>query len=92
MVTVTPNSVSIRFTPNEMRIVREATGKGMDELLGGGALTEDNSQAIIYSKLRREGFDVTWEQAGDIVLEFREADPTSGGPSTSSPPSAGSGE
>ena len=49
-------------------------------------------QTIVWVKLRRDGhLDLTWEEAGDMVVEFVAADPTSGGPSTSSPPSAASG-
>jgi hypothetical protein len=84
--------VDVRLTPNEMRHMREATGKQLTELLGEGAEESDRIQAIIWVKLRREGYELTWEQAGDILPEFEEPDPTSGDEPSSSPPSAGSGE
>ena len=83
---LSPDSMSMRLTTNEMRMIRQATGKSLGDLE-----SEENTQVAVFSKLRREGFDLTWEQAGDIVVEFRALDPTSGGPSTSSPPSADSG-
>jgi len=88
---LTPDNVSLRLTPNEMRVVGEATGQPLEDLLGETADMADRTQTIVWAKLRREGHDVSWEQAGDVVVEFVTPDPTSGGPSTSSPPSADSG-
>ena len=82
----------MRLSPNEMRKLKEATGFTLDGLLGEEAEMADRMQTIVWVKLRRDGHpDLTWEEAGDVVVEFVAADPTSGGPSTSSPPSAASG-
>ena len=92
VVVLSPDQVSMRLTPNEMRVLQKATGAGLDELLGEGAPMADRMQTIVWVKLRRDGFDVTWERAGDVIVEFVAEDPTKGEPSTSSPPSADSGE
>ena len=81
----------MRLTPNEMRVLQKATGSSLDELLGAEAEMADRMQTVVWVKLRRDGLDVTWEQAGDVIVEFETPDPTNGGPSTSSPPSADSG-
>ena len=91
VVVLSPDAVSLRLTPNEMRQVADATGKPLDGLLGEEAEMADRLQTIVWVKLRREGHDLTWVEAGDIIVEFAAVDPTSGGPSTSSPDSADSG-
>lgn len=89
---LSPDSVGLRLSPNEMRTLKEATGRTLEALLGEEAEMADRTQTIVWVRLRRDGHpDVTWEEAGDVVVEFVAADPTSGGPSTSSPGSADSG-
>ena len=86
----TPN---VRLSANDMRALRKATGKTMEELMGENAADEDRLQAVAWLELRRQGYEPTWEQAGELALQFETEvpDPTSGEPSTSSPPSAASG-
>ena len=90
-VILSPDSISLRLTPNEMRKVAETTGQNLDALLGEDAEMADRMQTIVWIRLRREGHDLSWDQAGDIVVEFAAVDPTSAASSTSSPPFAGSG-
>ena len=91
-------SPSMGLTPNEMRVLKEKTGRNLNELLGGDAedmdAAPDRIQSLIWAQLRRNGYhDVTWEQAGDVLPEFEEPepDPTSAGSSSSSSTSAASG-
>ena len=92
MVTINPASLP-RHTPNEVRLLKQMTGKTYTELAGEDAAREDQEQVMLWVALRRLGYEPTWEEAGDVVLDFNTppADPTSGESSTSSPPSAGSG-
>lgn len=94
-----PDSVEVsqnpdlRMSPNLIRALKAQTGKTLDELLGESADEADRVQTIVWLQLRRQGFDAPWAEVGDVALEYveEEPDPTSGEPSTSSPPSATSG-
>jgi len=81
---------SPRMTPNELRLLKAATGKGLQDLMGDEA---DAMQAVIWLKVRRTGHDLTWEQAGDIEADLSDEppDPTNSGSTTTSPTSAASG-
>ena len=85
------------LSPNEMRTLKELTGRSLTELLGGDIddidQAPDRIQSLVWVELRRQGYEVTWEQAGDVRPEFVAADPdpTNAGPSTSSPGSAATG-
>ena len=91
-------SAGMTMTPNEMRMLKEKTGKSLTELLGGDMEDMDGApdriQSLVWIELRRQGYDIEWEQAGDVLPELEEAvpDPTSGESSTTSPPSATTGE
>jgi hypothetical protein len=82
------------LTPNEMRKLKEASGRRLDALFGEEADLDDKTQALIWVQLRRAGYEPSWDEAGDVLPVGREAeepDPTSGGRSTSSPASADTG-
>jgi hypothetical protein len=81
-----------RLRPNEMRALRAETGKTMTEIMADDI---DALQFAVWLQARREGRDVSWEEAGDIEIEFvapAPPDPGSGGDSTSTPPFAATGE
>lgn len=96
-----PHSVQLdagmALTPNEMRTLKEKTGRSLNELLGGDAedmdAAPDRIQALVWIQLRRNGHDPSWEDAGDVLPEYEtvEPDPTSDGRSNSSSTSAASG-
>jgi hypothetical protein len=89
---LSPDSIGLRLSPNEMRSLKQATGHTLEALLGEEAEMADRMQTIVWVKLRRNGHpELTWEEAGDVVVEFVAADPTNGGPSTSSPDSVDTG-
>jgi hypothetical protein len=83
----------VRLTANEMRQLKENTGKTMTDLMGEEADDADRLQTMVWLELRRRGHDVRWDQVGDVAIEFVVdlPDPTSGGSPKSSPPSAASG-
>lgn len=58
------------LTPNEMRLLKAATGRSLTELIGGDAedmeQAPDRMQTMIWIALRRAGYDVSWEAAGDV--------------------------
>lgn len=74
-----PDHVTIigapRFSANELRQIRAVSGKSMEQLMDGG---EDVIQATAYIALRKQGVAVSWEEAGDVPVEFAEepADPS----------------
>ena len=80
----------IRLRPNEMRVLKAQTGRTLQELLGPEGDEEDRLQLLIWLELRRQGFEPSWEEAGDVAVtvEQKPADPTNGEPSETSPPSA----
>jgi hypothetical protein len=92
-VTITGQPSDFRLTANEMRRLKDETGRTMTELMGEEADDADRMQAMVWLKLRRDGHDATWDQAGDVAVEYEpeQQDPTSGELSKTSPDSAASG-
>lgn len=88
-----PDDASDGLTPNELRALKEASGKRVDYLMGD-ADWDEKAQVGVWVALRREGYDPTWDEAGDVlpVKQTAEPDPTSDEPSTGSSGSAASGE
>ena len=84
----------LRMSPNDMRELKAQTGRTLSELTGENADEADALQTMGWLKLRREGVEVPWDECGDVVLEFQEAqpDPTNGARSMPSPDSAATGE
>lgn len=82
----------LRFTPRELRLIREQTGQTLTDLMQEEVVT-----LTAWLKLRRNGWpDVQWSDLDDLDIEFVAteadvADPLSGPPTTTSPPSAGTG-
>ena len=84
----------LRFTPNELAMIRAQTGQTITDLLDG----DDRWRVIAWLRLRRVGYpDVQWDELGDIEIELvatedqAPRDPTDARSSTTSPPSAGIG-
>jgi hypothetical protein len=69
------------LTPNEMRKLKEASGRRLDDIFGDETDLDDKTQALIWVQLRRDGFDPSWDDAGDVmpITEDEAPDPTSGG-------------
>ena len=97
---VLPKSIRVAqsMTPNEMRALKEHTGRSLTELLGGDTenmdLAPDRIQAMVWVALRRAGHDPAWDEAGDVIPDMTEEppDPTNPASSSSSFTSAAGGE
>ena len=93
-----PANTVPRFTPNQIRALKAETGRSFTELMDGENGDGDDGdrwQLMVWLQLRRQGLLVSWADCANVGIDVdtdeAEPDPTSGGPSTSSPPSAGSG-
>ena len=90
--------VASTLTPNEMRALKAATGRGLNDLLGGEAedmdLAPDRIQSLVWIALRRAGHDCSWAEAGDVAPDMTSdaVDPTGNGNSSRSFTSADGGE
>jgi hypothetical protein len=77
------------MTPNELRALKEETGRPLGELIGGDVddmdKAPDRIQSLVWVALRRAGYDVSWQDAGDVRPDMTEAmvDPTSSASSSS---------
>jgi hypothetical protein len=86
------------MTPNEMRALKEITGRPLSELLGGDPedmdLAPDRLQAMVWVALRRAGYDVGFDEAGDVMPDMTPdtPDPTRPASSSSYSISAAGGE
>ena len=83
-----------RFTPRELRLIQEHTGKTMSALLAD----EDGDDKFVvfgWLKLRRDGHDIPFDEMDDVVLAFNMTehvpDPTNGQRPATSPGSAATG-
>jgi len=86
------SNTRLRFTPRELRMIREQTGQTLTDLMQDEPLT-----LSAWLSLRRNGYpDVRWDELDDVEMELvaseETRDPLPGPPSTTSPPSAGIGE
>jgi len=89
-----PDSVKVsatpRFTPNQYRRLMAATGLDLSKLMADAA---NVMQACVWFALAEAGHHPTWEEAGDVHIEFEvaAADPFSDASVTTEPPSAATG-
>jgi hypothetical protein len=73
------------MTPNEMRALKVIAGQSLGDVLGGDVndaeLMPTRLQALVWVALRRAGYEVTWEQAGDVAAstDAPAPDPTTTG-------------
>jgi len=90
-VTTLPDTIKVvqDMTPNELRALKEETGRPLGELIGGDPddmdMAPDRIQSLVWVALRRAGYDVSWQDAGDVRPDMTEAlaDPTSSATSSS---------
>lgn len=91
IVEVDPSSMP-PHSPRELTLLKAMTGRGFQELVNEDADDGDRATVLIWFKLRRLGFDPTWEEAGNVLIQYVTPDPPSAGVSTNSPPSVTGGE
>jgi hypothetical protein len=87
---------SPRFTPRELRMIKEAFGHSFWEVMQDDE-SDDKFVMLAWLKLRREGYTFDVADLDDTVIqvsagEQTPVDPTSGDTSRDSPPSAATGE
>ena len=70
-----------RHTPNEVRLLKQMTGKTFTDLAGETADFEDQEQVMAWMQLRRDGYEPTWDEVGDMLIQVvkKPEDPTNGG-------------
>ena len=78
-VAALPDTIKVvqDMTPNELRALKEETGRPLGELIGGDAEDMDKApdriQSLVWVALRRAGYDVSWQDAGDVRPDMTEA-------------------
>lgn len=74
-----------RFTPRELRLIKEQTGHSLSELLSDEH-SDDKFVVFGWLKLRRMGFDLEWPEMDDIVLSLDMGDPPPADPTNGQRP------
>ena len=83
---------SPRFTPRELRTIKEHTGRSFTQILTDEG-DDDKYTIMAWLKLRRNGLDIGWDDMDDVIITIGGTpDPTTGSPGITSPRSASSGE
>lgn len=94
-VTLQASEAEVKFTPRELRMIREFYGRSFTQIVSDDD-TDDKFSVFAWLKLRRAGYDVTPEDIDDTVIaptgDVEPPDPTFGANSTTSLDSASSGE
>jgi len=85
---------SPRFTPRELRMIKEAFGRSFWEVMQDD--TDDKFVMLAWLKLRREGHELGVDDLDDTIIQISpdqtQVDPTSADTSRDSPASAATGE
>jgi hypothetical protein len=83
-------------SPGTQRRLKAETGKTFDQMVGEAADSADRFQTFIWMKLRKDHPALRWSDCAEVEIEITDGppmvDPTSGGVSVTSPPSAASGD
>jgi hypothetical protein len=61
-----------RFSANQLRLLQAVTGQKMEQVMNDPASV---MQAFVWFRLREQGFDPSWDEAGDIPAEFQDQTP-----------------
>lgn len=61
-----------RFSANQLRQLTAVSGLPTEQLMNNGA---DVIQAVAYTVLRAQGYEISWEAAGDVPVEFIDESP-----------------
>ena len=77
---VVRGTADVRMSPNDMRALKAETGRTLTALMEGDD-DADRMQAVVWLRLRRDGYELSWEDAGTVAIEFQgedTPDPTNG--------------
>ena len=72
-----------KHTPREMDRIEAMAGKPISDFTPGMA-----ERMAVWLHLRRLGYDPTWEEAADVLVEFVTPDPQTAGPASEPPASS----
>ena len=87
---IDPTSMPLH-TPREMSLLAAMSGKQFQELGGENADPGDREAMLAWFTLRRLGFEPTWDEACDVLIDYKLPNPPNGDEPRNSPPSAVSG-
>jgi len=70
-------SMSQRFTPRELRMIKENTGRSLSEILADDT-SDERFTVIAWLKARRDGHDIDWADMDDVIISLTNSavDPT----------------
>ena len=60
------------YSPRELSLIEEYTGKDFDKISSGG----DRMRVMVWLHLRRLGFDPSWEDAAEVLIEHPTPNPS----------------
>ena len=69
---------TMRFTPRELRLIREHTGRSYSEILNDDA-SDERFTVMAWLKARRDGTEIDFDDMDDVVIVLANSavDPTS---------------
>ncbi len=76
-IVIDTGDLAIRFTPRELRLIREHTGRSYSEI-SADETSDDRFTVMAWLKARRDGHPVDWDDMDDIVISITNSavDPT----------------
>jgi hypothetical protein len=90
-IDVDPQDAMPPHSPRETSMLTAMTGKGFQELVGDGADDGDRERVMVWFTLRRLGYQPSWEDAADVLINYTMPDPQNRDGFGSSPPSVTGG-
>jgi len=89
-ITLDIRDIDMRFTPRELRLIREHTGRSYSQIMGDES-SDDRFTVAAWLKARRDGTDIAWDDMDDVLISITNTsglDPTIGQPAATSLSSA----
>src|SRR5215469_11830129 len=88
-ITLDIRDIDMRFTPRELRLIREHTGRSYSQIMGDES-SDDRFTVAAWLKARRDGRDISWDDMDDVLISITgpAVDPTTGRPAATSLSSA----
>jgi hypothetical protein len=78
-ITLDIKDLDMRFTPRELRLIREHTGRSYSQIMADEE-SDDRFTVAAWLKARRDGQDIGWEDMDDVLISITNTgvDPTTG--------------